>query len=109
MYLNTLVTDQMVDNLQTIFHMHLPELICMDFNRNLPSLILRIQLMIRDQHWHYSGVIMGAMASQILSFTIVDSTVYSVADPRKHLMTSSWIRKLLGTDHTTIHYLDQCR
>ena len=32
---------------------------------------------------HYSDVIMGVMASQITSLTIVYSTVYSGADPRK--------------------------
>ena len=34
--------------------------------------------------WHYDDVIMGAMASQITSLTIVYSTVYSDADQRKH-------------------------
>ena len=33
---------------------------------------------------HYNDVIMGAIASQITSFTIVFSTVYSDADQRKH-------------------------
>ena len=33
---------------------------------------------------HYSDVIMGAIASQITSLTIVYSTVYSDADQRKH-------------------------
>ena len=33
---------------------------------------------------HYGDVIMGAMASQITSLTIVYSTVYLRADPRKH-------------------------
>ena len=33
---------------------------------------------------HYSDVIMGAMASQITSLTIVYSSVYSGADQRKH-------------------------
>ena len=33
---------------------------------------------------HYNAVIMSAMASQITSHTIVYSTVYSVADQRKH-------------------------
>ena len=32
---------------------------------------------------HYNDVIMGAMASQITSITIVSSTVYSGADQRK--------------------------
>ena len=33
---------------------------------------------------HYNDVIMGALASQITSLTIVYSTVYSDADQRKH-------------------------
>ena len=33
---------------------------------------------------HYNDVIVGAMASQIISLTIVYSTVYSGADQRKH-------------------------
>ena len=33
---------------------------------------------------HYSDVIMSPMASHITSLTIVNSTVYSVADQRKH-------------------------
>ena len=33
---------------------------------------------------HYGDVIMGAIASQITSLTIVNSTVYSDADQRKH-------------------------
>ena len=38
---------------------------------------------------HYNGVIMGAMASQITSLTIVYSTVYSGADQRKHQSSAS--------------------
>ena len=38
---------------------------------------------------HYSDVIMGAIASQITSFTIVYSTVYSDADQRKHQSSAS--------------------
>ena len=34
--------------------------------------------------WHYSDVIMCAMASQTTSLTIVYSTVYSGGDQRKH-------------------------
>ena len=33
---------------------------------------------------HYNDVIMGEIASQITSLTIVYSIVYSVADQRKH-------------------------
>ena len=38
---------------------------------------------------HYSDVIMGAMASQITSLTIVYSTAYSGADQRKHQSSAS--------------------
>ena len=34
--------------------------------------------------WHYSDVIMGTVASQITSLTIVYSTVYSATDQRKY-------------------------
>ena len=39
---------------------------------------------IRNIFLHYNDVIMGAMASQITSLTIVYSAVYSGADQRKH-------------------------
>ena len=38
---------------------------------------------------HYNDVIMGTMASQITSLTIVYSTVYSDADQRKHQSCAS--------------------
>ena len=38
---------------------------------------------------HYGDVIMGAIAPQITSLTIVYSTVYSDADQRKHQSTAS--------------------
>ena len=37
----------------------------------------------------YNDVIMGAMASQIISFTIIYSSVYSGADQRKHQSSAS--------------------
>ena len=40
-------------------------------------------------HPHYGDVIMGAMASQITSLTIVYSTVYSDADQRKYQRSAS--------------------
>ena len=40
-------------------------------------------------HIHYCDVIMGAMAFQITSPTIVYSTVYSVTDQRKHQNSAS--------------------
>ena len=39
--------------------------------------------------YHYDDVIMGAIASQITSLTIVYSTVYSGADQRKHQSSAS--------------------
>ena len=39
--------------------------------------------------YHYSEVIMNAMASQITSFAIVYSTVYSGTDQRKHQSSAS--------------------
>ena len=39
----------------------------------------------KDHITHYSDVIMSAMASQIISFTIAYSTVYLGADQRKHI------------------------
>ena len=38
----------------------------------------------KAESYHYGDVIMGAIASQITSLTIVYSTVYSDADQRKH-------------------------
>ena len=38
---------------------------------------------------HYNEVIMTTMASQITSLTVVYSTVYSDADPRKHRSSAS--------------------
>ena len=51
---------------------------------------------------HYNDVIMGAMVSQITSFTIVYSTVYSDADQRKHwplcgeFIDDRWIPRTTG-------------
>ena len=39
--------------------------------------------------WHYGDVIMGTIASQITSLTIVYSTVYSDTDQRKHQSSAS--------------------
>ena len=46
-------------------------------------------LIIRGCLRHYDDVIMGAIASQITSLTIVYSTVYSDADQRKHQSSTS--------------------
>ena len=44
---------------------------------------------LRPQQPHYGDLIMGAIASQITSLTIVYSTVYSDADQRKHQSSAS--------------------
>ena len=42
-----------------------------------------------DENRRYSDVMMSSMASQITSFTIVYSTIYSGADQRKHQSSAS--------------------
>ena len=44
---------------------------------------------VKNQMEHYSDIIMGAIASQITSLTIIYSTVYSNADQRKHQSSMS--------------------
>ena len=51
---------------------------------NLPSGAERQMERTNTFFQHYNDVIMGAMASQITSLTIVYSTAYSDADQRKH-------------------------
>ena len=46
-----------------------------------PDILMTISV---KQLWHYTDVIMGMIASQITSLTIVYSTVYSDADQRKY-------------------------
>ena len=52
--------------------------------------------------WHYGDVIMGAIASQIISLTIDYSTVHSDADQRKHQSSASlaFVRRIhLNSPH----------
>ena len=51
---------------------------------------------------HYSNVIMGAMASQITSLTIVFLTVYSDADQRKHQSSAS-LAFVQGIDRVSVN------
>ena len=47
-------------------------------------------LLLHDfYHWHYNDDTMGVMTSQITSFMIVYSSVYSDADQRKHQSSTS--------------------
>ena len=50
-------------------------------------------------HRHYDDVIMGAMASQITSLSIVYLTIYSDADQRKHQSSAS-LAFVRGIPHT---------
>ena len=46
---------------------------------------LRSWRWMKTSHWvHYSDIIMGAMASQIISLMIVYSNIHSGTDRRKH-------------------------
>ena len=66
------------------------------YHKNDESLLM-YNLIPRPDGWswldtvgiHYNDVIMGAIASQITSLTIVYSTVYSDADQRKHQGSAS--------------------
>ena len=48
------------------------------------ELLKAVKTTARSLHWHNGDVLMGMMASQITSLTIVYSTVYSGAHQRKH-------------------------
>ena len=77
--------------------------------------------------YHYNDVLMGAIASQITSLTIVYSTVYSDADQRKHQSSASlafvrgihrgpvnsphkWpvTRKMFPFDDVIMYWIDVC-
>ena len=57
-------------------------------DRHFNALLLS-SVTLTDHASHYNGVLMGAMASQITSLTIVYSSVYSGADQRKHKSSAS--------------------
>ena len=61
------------------------------FHRNLKSAMTGVNqgTFYKPGLTHYNDVIMGDMASQIIIFTIVYSTVYSDADQRKHQNSAS--------------------
>ena len=46
-------------------------------------------ILVITVHFHYNDIIMSAMASQITSFRIIYSTLYSGADQRKHQSSAS--------------------
>ena len=64
-------------------------------------------LIFSEQHSvnsHYDDVIMGAMASQITSLTIVYSTIYPDADQRKHQSSAS-LAFVLGIHRGSVNSL----
>ena len=58
-------------------------------NRQTWKKLLTSMSNIYDRKIHYNDVIMGAMASQITSLTIVYPTIYSGTDQRKHHSSAS--------------------
>ena len=63
-------------------HAHYDVIVMKYLSHNMPSLPF-------SSKCHYSDLIMGAIASQITSLTIVYSTIYSDADQRKHQSSAS--------------------
>ena len=57
--------------------------------RRMSQLKVGLHLVQNGGQFHYIDVIMGVMAPQITSLTIVYSTVYSGADQRKHQSSAS--------------------
>ena len=68
--------------------LHLPEWLITISNL---SLVTDLEIGDTKAMPHYGDVIMGAIASQITSLTIVYSTVYSDADQRKHQSSASLV------------------
>ena len=60
-----------------------------DFSQRNIFLITALTAKMIPNCFHYNDVIMGAIASQITSLTIVYSTVYLGADQRKHQSSAS--------------------
>ena len=53
------------------------------------TLFISLDVWYVIKHLHYGDVVMGTVASQITSLTIVYSTVYSGTDQRKHQSSAS--------------------
>ena len=57
--------------------------------RHVNPIAFMLEIHLLCINLHYNDIIMGAIASQITSLTIVYSTVYSDADQRKHQSSAS--------------------
>ena len=62
---------------------------CVDINGDFVSYVKFQMNILINYITHYSDFIMGVIASQITSLTIVYSTVYSDVNQRKHLSSAS--------------------
>ena len=69
---------------EKIYFLVKPTFVCHMLNRALSWWSSITMNRHGDDQVHYSDVVMGAIASQNTSLTIVYSTVYSAADQRKH-------------------------
>ena len=80
-----------------IYTLYQEGVLCVNFLCKIPNLEFKHFFLICNSDsvviwlgmWHYRDVIMGVMASQITSLTIVYSTVYSDEDQRKHQSSAS--------------------
>ena len=80
---------------------------CDDVN----AIYITESIAITTSNTHYSNVIMGAMASQVTSLTIVYSTVYSGSDQRKyHSASLAFVRGIhrwpVNSPHKNVSYID---
>ena len=85
------------ENISTIHAIFILMLIIIHQDKNAKydqsKLMAKCQYNVWGLEWiaefHYNDVIMSSVASQITSLTIVYSTVYTGADPRKHQSSAS--------------------
>ena len=74
----------------TLWYVHLMDAMASGMTENTrPRTCHSSGWLVVPQNIHYYDVIMGAMASQTTSLTIVYSTVYSAADQSKHKSSAS--------------------
>ena len=72
-----------------MFHRGRSSAICVTIQCTVITLLMVRYCPTKSRGTHYFDVIMGAMASQITSLTVVHSNVHSGADQRKHQSSAS--------------------
>ena len=75
--------------LSYMFHRGRSSAICVTIQCTVITLLMVRYCPTKSRGTHYFDVIMGAMASQITSLTVVHSKVHSGADQRKHQSSAS--------------------